>query len=158
MGRGTSPCPTNLNIGGFMIAFLEFIAITFAIFVLIGGVAKWACLYRPAARNYVAFFIACGSSYAAGFGLDLVRLAVFGKIPSANAMMPILIWLSCSISSYFLARTAATKSIVLATPFGMNAALALFAAFLKPVHFFVAIPLALIALLTLTLPHKMSGG
>jgi len=93
--------------------------------VIAFGVAGWASRRSPPFRNVTGFVMAAGSSYCASFVVDMWAQAAVGSLPPSNIVMPSITWLIFAFLLAGGAFAASKSSLAIATPFVLNAILAL---------------------------------
>jgi hypothetical protein len=76
-----------------------------------------------------AFLIQLGGAHAASFAIDLVRLAATSNELAWNAIaVPACSWSVIACTAYIVARRASESPVALATPYGLHAFMAAYAA------------------------------
>ena len=110
---------------------------------LVTGIAVWVSAKSPLLRNIAAFCLAGVSAYSIGFVLDMHRLVAAGNIPAGNVVCPTFTWLAIAFACLVAAFQTGGSLYMLATPFLINALLALLFASSMHEVIFVAVPLCL---------------
>ncbi len=126
-----------------MLAFMLYVVVMLWVISVVVTLPPWIAARWPKGRDMIGFFMACGSSFAPSFVIDLLLLAILGKVPSGNVIAPIFTWSGLGFAGAFSAFCCARSPVALGIPFFLNS---LIAAAMVSSHFhnlFVAFALVL---------------
>lgn len=122
-------------------------------------IAVWVSHKSPIFRNVVAFCLAGGASYSAGFVFNMWVLASTGGIvPPSNVIWPTWTWLSITTACLVAAFQTIGSPYALAIPFFLNAILVFSLSPSLNEVIFIAMPLFLVSVATFFYRRKISLG
>lgn len=129
-----------------MLALLQFVVFTLAVFGSLGLLLMWIRRCHPRWRTAAAFVVAMAAAYAASFSLDLFVGSLVGVYKFKPYVMAVFLWMGYAVGLHLLATMVAVSTKPVRVPYILTGTLAAVVGILGPHRYNILVGLPLVGI------------
>jgi len=122
-----------------MLLFLEAIAPLIAIPLILHLLLSWSAKRSRLLTNVIVMIAEAGAAYSISFVFDMILQVSMGRIPSANTIVPVCMWIALSLCCHLSAKQWAAKPYIIMLPYGVLGMLAILVSLVHRQNFLVGL-------------------